>query len=99
MLIFDTFYDRTGYFLPRLTNFYLLSYRFIIPYMFTVQKFFRIKFFNCFGDINGKIATQTQSGQQEKTCPLENSAQDKLIATRRLSALEGLREQGSFSYA
>jgi hypothetical protein len=59
--------------------------------MFCVQKFFTIKFFDGFGEIDGQSATQTQSGQQEETGPLENSAQDKLIATRCLSALEGKR--------
>jgi hypothetical protein len=32
--------------------------------------------------MNGKIKTKTQSGQQKKTCPLENSAQNKLTADK-----------------
>jgi hypothetical protein len=34
------------------------------------------------GEMNGKIKTKTQSGQQEKTRPLENSAQNKLTADK-----------------
>jgi hypothetical protein len=32
--------------------------------------------------MNGKIETQTQSGQQKKACPLENQAQNKLTTDR-----------------
>jgi hypothetical protein len=31
-----------------------------------------------YGEMNGEIKTKTQSGQQKKTCPLENPAQSKL---------------------
>jgi hypothetical protein len=33
--------------------------------------------------MNGKIKAKTQSGQQKKTCPLENSAQNKLITDKQ----------------
>jgi len=32
--------------------------------------------------MNGKIKTQTQSGQQKETCPLENQAQNKLTTDK-----------------
>jgi hypothetical protein len=32
--------------------------------------------------MNGKIETKTQSGQQKKTRPLEDQAQNKLITDR-----------------
>jgi hypothetical protein len=32
--------------------------------------------------MNGKTETKTQSGQQKKTCPLENQAQNKLTTDR-----------------
>jgi hypothetical protein len=40
-------------------------------------------FLSVVGEIDGKIETKTQGGQQEAACPLENPTQKELITVRR----------------
>ena len=42
--------------------------------------------------MNGKTEKKTQSGQQKKTRPLENKAQNKLTTDRFLSVVELMRK-------
>jgi hypothetical protein len=60
--------------------------------MLIVESSLRQSFSTVCGEIDGKIAPQTQSGQQKEACPLEDSAQNKLISSRYLSARERVRE-------
>jgi len=42
--------------------------------------------------MNGKIKTKTKSGQQKKTRPLENQAQNKLTTGKFLSMVRRMRK-------